>query len=181
MSDHIQFFDPNQPVAYLKGSLPHWRQEGAIYFVTFRTADSLPRHRVPARYAHGDRTRTFHELLDAGHGQCPLAIPQCRTIVERTLMHFEHERYLLDELVVAPNHVHVLVVPFENHGLSDIVRSWKSYSAKQINRVLGRVGPLWQKESFDHILRSAAQLESVRAYVRAHPGWRRVCAPRWDG
>jgi len=40
------FFDPNQPIEEYYGCLPHWRQEGAIYFVTFRTADSLPVEKV---------------------------------------------------------------------------------------------------------------------------------------
>jgi hypothetical protein len=38
MSSSYNFFDPDQPVEEYYGCLPHWRQEGAIYFVTFRTA-----------------------------------------------------------------------------------------------------------------------------------------------
>ena len=36
-------FDPRRPVGYVQGgNLPHWRQDGATYFVTWRTADSIP-------------------------------------------------------------------------------------------------------------------------------------------
>src|SRR5215831_6304674 len=38
----IGYFDPHQPVSELQGNLPHWRQEGVTYFVTFRLADSIP-------------------------------------------------------------------------------------------------------------------------------------------
>ena len=34
--------DPNKRVRIYTRHLPHWRQDGATYFVTFRLADSLP-------------------------------------------------------------------------------------------------------------------------------------------
>ena len=36
-------FNPRAPVRIYRRHLPHWRQEGATYFVTFRLADSVPR------------------------------------------------------------------------------------------------------------------------------------------
>jgi transcriptional regulator of nitric oxide reductase len=36
------FFDPAKPWFTRWGDLPHMRQDGALYFVTFRLADSLP-------------------------------------------------------------------------------------------------------------------------------------------
>jgi len=38
----FEFFDPSQPVDISQRRLPHWYQLGATYFITFRTADSLP-------------------------------------------------------------------------------------------------------------------------------------------
>jgi hypothetical protein len=35
-------FDKQSPVAHYGRYLPHWRQSGATYFVTFRLADSIP-------------------------------------------------------------------------------------------------------------------------------------------
>ncbi len=46
MCPAYHFFDPDQPIEEYYGCLPHWRQEGAIYFVTFRTADSLTAEKV---------------------------------------------------------------------------------------------------------------------------------------
>ena len=34
--------DPNKSLRIYTRHLPHWRQDGATYFVTFRLADSLP-------------------------------------------------------------------------------------------------------------------------------------------
>jgi putative transposase len=39
-------FDPARDVSIRNRNLPHWFQEGAAVFVTFRTADSLPREVV---------------------------------------------------------------------------------------------------------------------------------------
>src|SRR5437868_2013023 len=38
----FESFDPDAPVDISYRHLPHWFQPGATYFVTFRTADSLP-------------------------------------------------------------------------------------------------------------------------------------------
>ena len=39
----FELFDPEAEVRFTSGSLPHWFQPGATYFVTFRTDDSFPR------------------------------------------------------------------------------------------------------------------------------------------
>jgi menaquinone-specific isochorismate synthase len=41
-AENFGFFDPRQPYSVYYGKLPHWEQPGATYFLTFRTADSIP-------------------------------------------------------------------------------------------------------------------------------------------
>lgn len=38
----FELFDPHAEVRITAGNLPHWYQPGVTYFVTWRTADSLP-------------------------------------------------------------------------------------------------------------------------------------------
>ena len=78
-------------------------------------------------------------------------------------------RYHLGEHVVMPNHVHALVMPLAQWALSEILHTWKSYTAKLINRELEQTGAFWQKESFDHIVRSEAALEHFARYIRDNP------------
>lgn len=40
---HFRFFNPEVPVTVTRGHLPHWDQEDATYFITWRTADSIPK------------------------------------------------------------------------------------------------------------------------------------------
>ena len=183
-------FDRTEPIANLSGNLPHWRQSGTTYFVTFRTADSLPKEKLdqwetervewlrthPEPHSDADR-RDYYERfperlqhwLDEGYGACALARPELKKIVEDALRHFDDDRYELGEFVVMPNHVHALVTPLNEHELSAILHSWKSYTATAINKRLGQAGAFWQKESFDHIVRSPASLEKFAQYIRDNP------------
>jgi putative transposase len=38
----FRFFDPGAKTEISQGSLPHWEQADAYYFITWRTADSIP-------------------------------------------------------------------------------------------------------------------------------------------
>ena len=171
LSINVGYFDTEAPVVFLSGALPHWRQDNVTCFVTFRLADSLPREKL-------------QQWLDAGTGSCVLALPEVKQLVENALGHFDGQRYTLDAFVVAPNHVHALVTPKTGHALSEILRSWKSFTAHEIvkaetasrrlqeSQSKSRDGSatlrVWQKESFDHIVRNPASLEKFRAYIRAH-------------
>src|SRR5919109_636310 len=42
----FQGLHPDKPLTVYYRFLPHWRQEGATYFVTFRQNDSLPRAKI---------------------------------------------------------------------------------------------------------------------------------------
>ncbi len=178
------FFSPDEPIGHVAGNLPHWRQEGKTYFVTFRLADSMPQEKLEQwieerdawlkahpepRAAHlGVEYRRlfserFEQWLDAGYGACTLAKPDIKELVEKALRFFDGTRYTLGEFVVAINHVHAVVTPLAGYPLSDILHSWKSFTANQANALLNRKGEIfWQKESYDHIVRGPAQLERIQ-------------------
>ncbi len=188
----IGYFHKDQDITNLSGNLPHWRQDAVTYFVTFRTADSLPQEKLKLWQTeknewlkqhpepHDKETkRKFYEKfperiqkwLDQGYGECILGKEECKAIVENALTHFDGDRYELDEYVVMPNHVHVIVTPKNGYALSGILHSWKSYTASKINKRIGKSGSFWQKESFDHIVRSPEQLERIRAYICNHSAY----------
>jgi REP element-mobilizing transposase RayT len=186
----MSFFNPENSVVIRRGKLPHWRQEGVIYFVTFHLADSLPQtklewlrhekelwlrlnpepHTDIQRNEYYERfTKTADRWLDSGYGRCILAKRDCKTIMESSLMHFDGVRYELGEFVVMPNHVHAIVAPIGEHQLTWILHSWKSFTAHQFKRVSASSGHVWHRESFDHIIRGAPHLASFEAYIRNNP------------
>ena len=95
--------------------------------------------------------------------------PAAAEAVESVLRHFDGDRYALGEFVVMPNHVHLLVTPAPDWELSQLEQSWKSISAKRINALRGATGSIWQHESFDRIVRSAADLVFYERYIRGNP------------
>jgi len=180
------FYDPNSPKDITRGDLPHWSQQGSLHFVTFRLADSLPVGEVVRLQAereswqrchqgvltaaeHREYARLFYdrveEWLDAGCGKCILSQPWFRQVVAGAMEFFAGTRYVLDHWVVMPNHVRVIIMPLGNHSLTDILRSWKSFTAHEINRKDARSGQVWQHESFDHIVRSESQPGRFRKYI----------------
>ena len=78
-----------------------------------------------------------------------------------------------------PNHVHVVVRIFPTHGLSDVLHSWKSYTAKEANRGIGRRGEFWQKEYYDHLLRDECEFERAINYVVENPAKANLRNWRW--
>ena len=187
---------PNSLVAglHFRGKLSHLKKEGAVYFVTFRLADSLPAHEI-ARLKHERKVileqaraakspLTWHEeeqllawycdkveaLLDAGHGACWLRRPEIAQVVAGALKFFDKQRYELHAWVVMPNHVHAVVWPLPGKTLGDILHSWKSFTSNSANRVLHRPGTtFWQTESFDHWIRDDAEHARLVAYVENNP------------
>ncbi len=67
-----------------------------------------------------------------------------------------------------PNHVHVLI-EVKEHSLSDIVRSWKSYTAHQVNKLLGRTGRFWMPDYFDRFIRDERHFAATVEYIRQNP------------
>nr|WP_249355763.1 transposase [Chloracidobacterium aggregatum] len=83
-----------------------------------------------------------------------------------------------------PNHVHVLVTPLHGNSLSSILHGWKSFTAKEANRRLGREGPFWMEEYFDRAIRDENHFRRVVEYIGNNPVKAGLCpepsAWRWS-
>ena len=60
------------------------------------------------------------------------------------------------------------------------MHSLKSYTAHKANKILGRQGPFWQHESYDHWVRDEAELERIVAYIIANPVTVKLVAQPYD-
>jgi len=104
-----------------------------------------------------------------------LSLQRVARVVEDALLNFQGQRYTLHAWCVMPDHVHVLVTPFEDRPLNTILHSWKSFTANEVNKMLHRAGALWQPESFDHLVRSQQAFEKFIAYIEANPVGAGLC------
>lgn len=202
-----------------RSKLPHWYKPGYAHFVTYRLSGSIPRSLLrqwrtereitvqtrpsPGVSASEHRYRVhkqafakYDQYLDHSARNCWLADESVAGVVRENLHHHHGDKYELLAYCIMPNHVHVLLQPFERileseqagslpYGdrtapysdevsdsqspLSAIMHSLKSYTANRANQILGRTGQFWQHESYDHWVRDLDELERIVDYIRANP------------
>ena len=89
----MRFFNPYAEIRETENRLPHWQQDGAVYFITFRLADAVPAKlrfqldeertiwlRANPEPWSDDIEQEYHKRfsaaierwLDAGYGACVL-------------------------------------------------------------------------------------------------------------
>jgi len=114
------------------------------------------------------RRTKFEEYLDRGRGSCLLREQRAAAVVEENWLHFDGQHYRLLAWVVMPNHVHLLVEIWQTPQ-SQLVKDWKGFSARRINRVLNRRGKLWQDDYWDRYIRDEAHYRKVVHYIETNP------------
>jgi len=133
------------------------------------------RSQVQARFPdEGQRylnliAQRWDTTLDECRGDCVLSHKECLNIIHESLLHFDGDRYEMLDLVIMPNHVHLLASFPSFEAMWSQIRSWKRYTAGEINRQLGLTGRLWQTEDFDHLVRGEDQLYYYRDYIADNP------------
>jgi REP element-mobilizing transposase RayT len=176
-----------------RGRLPHWEKDSATYFITSRVGDSLPRNvleqiefekrnivrtaaQMRRELSSDERNRLarlssvrIEHYPDTGCGACHLRNPALAKVVSEALLHFNEQRYRLFAWCVMPNHVHVIAKLFPGNSLSAVLHSWKSYTAKRARDLVGITGGIWQREYYDHLLRSETAFERAVRYVLENP------------
>jgi putative transposase len=56
------------------------------------------------------------------------------------------------------------------HGISEIIRGFKTFSARRINQIRQTSGlPVWQRNYYEHIIRDESVFENIRQYIRNNP------------
>ena len=186
----LKFLNEFATIRKTGNRLPHWQQDKATYFLTFRLADSilvsqldewreerslwLLDHPKPwpteTEDEYHKRFSTKIDLfLDQGLGSCLLGDSANASIVASSFHHFDQTRYLLHAWVIMPNHVHLLLSLGKSIDLGETVASWKRFTATKINRLDFSLGPVWQKDYFDRLIRDWDHFMNVARYIRRNP------------
>jgi carbamoylphosphate synthase large subunit/REP element-mobilizing transposase RayT len=145
---------------YSRRRLPHFERPWAKYVVTFGTLN-----------------------------RCTLS-PEARSITLKAIEHFHGKRYELYAACVMPDHVHVLWEPSikgDNAegkpvfwSLAELVRSIKTFSAREINKAEGSHGSIWEKEWHDRVIRSETDLQEKFGYITRNPWDAGIASPVQD-
>jgi REP element-mobilizing transposase RayT len=187
------------PELVYRRNLPHIQVPGGTYFVTFRLAGSIPvdvlaqlhaeaeqtLSELEAMPASPERTERLHleerrffgrwdAYLDQSRGPDWLLNSAIAKVVADAMRFYDGQRYDLLVYCIMSNHVHVVFTPRLKTAeaytpLAQIIHTMKGYSAGRANQLLGRSGAFWLHESYDHWVRSPAELDRIVAYVVNNP------------
>jgi REP element-mobilizing transposase RayT len=141
--------------AFYRRQLPHLQRDGKPHFLTFCT------------------------------NRCWILPQAVRSIVLECCLHDEGAKLDIQVVVVMPDHVHLIFTPMVNqqamevYSLGEITGAIKGASAHKINQAMRRQGPVWQPESFDHVLRSSESLRHKVQYLLENPV-RQGLASQWE-
>lgn len=173
---------------YSRGYLPHFDRNELAQFITCHLGDSIPGH-VVDRWKLELRSeesieqkiilkRRIEHYLDQGYGAAYLKQERIARMAQNSLLHFDGERYRLSAWVVI--HVHLLATPCEGHSLSEIMHSFKSYTAHEANKMLRRCGQFWFEDYFDRYIRDAKHFANTVRYIENNPVKARLCVKPED-
>ena len=141
------------------------------YFVTACTYQKQPLFWLPRRAGLGPAPTDWEErlnLLGSIALQTWLDLPNHNSGVE------------LDKFVVMPNHIHGIIrfLPAcvgagprpARPPLPEVVRQFKSFSARRINQLRKMPGaPVWQRSFHDHVIRNEADYLRIWQYIDTNP------------
>jgi RecG-like helicase/REP element-mobilizing transposase RayT len=139
----------SEGVRYTRRHLPHLDRPWATYAITISTRR---RNKLP---------------------------PAARTIVLNALRYFHDKRYELYAACVMPDHAHLLLQPWPKEydannipvfwSVAELMQSIKSFTAHELNKFQKASGPVWEKESFDRVIRSDRDLQEKFHYILRNP------------
>ncbi|MCW5877373.1 MAG: hypothetical protein KIS80_00725 [Anaerolineales bacterium] len=108
---------------------------------------------------------------------------QVQQVWDELAQHYANIQF--DEFVIMPNHVHGIVLILDNseavgaglkpapttkHGLPEVVRGFKTFSARKANEIRGMSGAaFWQRGYYEHVIRNEDDLYQHQEYILSNP------------
>lgn len=116
-----------------------------------------------------NRLRLFGQIPDG-----EMVLSQFGKVVEHAWLDLpkHYSNVILDYHIVMPDHFHgiLFITDHPGHGLPEIIRGFKTYSARRINLIGGAPGErVWQRSFHDRILRDDRELNAAREYILYNP------------
>jgi REP element-mobilizing transposase RayT len=114
----------------------------------------------------------FGEVID-----CDVQLNELGMIVPQTWddLPTHYHGMDLDAFIVMPNHIHGIIIladePEKHHTIPEILRGFKTFSARRVNKHTGKRGGLWQRGYYEHVIRNEKALDRIRDYIADNPAW----------
>jgi putative transposase len=192
---------------YYHRNLPHFQPLGGTFFITYSLAGSIPvdiiiklqkeyeekklnlvkkgsdmSNLVQIRKKHFQK---YDNLLNKiSSGPKFLKNELIAEAVAGSLHYWDGKSLELICFCIMSNHVHLILRLFDQKEktfpvyLHKILQSIKQFSAKRANKILGREGQFWQRESFDYQVRDRNELFRIISYILDNPVKAGLCESR---
>ena len=178
-----------------KRNLPHILPDDGVFFITYRINNSLPLNVLiglkseyekevkSAKAAvlnskllnsrlneiYDEYFYEFDSLLDRYVNNFDLSVNEkLSKIIADSIYYLDNKNYKLICYCIMPNHVHLIIYKLRK-PLFEIMKVLKGYSAREINKELGRKGKFWHAESYDNVIRSRNELHNKIQYSLNNP------------
>ncbi len=121
------------------------------------------RRRLPHFRASG---KTYFVTFRAAHRN---DLPERARDVVLDCCVYEHQKSCwLDSVVIMPNHAHLIAAPHDDWTLERIMERVKRVSSHRIRKILA-LREVWEREYFDHMLRSDESMRQKSEYICNNP------------
>ncbi len=130
---------PMERLTTYRRRLPHIHVSGACYSLTFR----LSSRQAP-----------------------PMSPEECQALVSHI---HKMGPGKVEAFVVMPDHVHLLYSTTRDEHLIKTLQSLKGASSHTLARRFGRQSPIWQDETYDHIIRNEREFNEAWRYIEGNP------------
>ena len=154
-------------------NLPHITPIGGLFFVTFCTQDSIPKHKFIRQLNQPflDSFAKYDYLIDRLQSQVQLTENSISTIILEELHNQNGLEYELLYYCIMPNHIHLA---FDTNmsspkSLASIMQGVKGRTSLKINKYLDQSGSFWQSESYDHLINTDLELYNIGSYILHNP------------
>ena len=123
----------------------------------------MPKHIKLPDYAYFITARLAHGLSVFKEEHC------CSLLLQDINFYRLEFHYQLYGYVIMPDHLHLIIQPSLMADISTVMNKIKGHSSFTINKHLGRIGKLWQKGYYDHIIRNGKDFEEKINYIHKNP------------
>ena len=123
------------------------------------------------------RWTVFHLRASTIDKRAWLSRKGCPEIFLEELFRYKKQfEFYLYAYVVMPEHIHLVLMPTDTAGISEIMMNIKRRSAWRMNQCLHRKGQFWLEDYFDHWERNSKQTAEAIGYVHNNPVRRKLVA-----
>jgi putative transposase len=115
------------------------------------------------------------------HGRNPILIENVELLRESFVVSKRKYAYVIDAIVVLPDHIHMIVTPKVSTDYPKIVRAIKYHFSKHCDekyydymeqsksRTLRGSKPIWQKRFYEHTIRNEKDFQQCLGYIYGNP------------